>query len=179
MESLYLNKSKEPVIISIVSTKSGTGKTTLIEGLIKVFKDRNYTIGILKHDAHKFNIDKKGKDSYRFTEAGADNVVIASSEKLAMVQILKEKKKIEDIINLFSGLDIVLVEGFKSNEYPKIEVHRKGVDDNLLCKNPEFDMNSFLAIASDESLDVNIPILDINDVVCIADFIGSNFLKKI
>ena len=178
MESLYLNKNKKPVIISIVSTKSGTGKTTLIEGLIKAFKDKNYTIGILKHDAHKFNIDKKGKDSYRFTEAGADNVVIASSEKLAMVQILKEEKKIEDIINLFSGLDIVLVEGFKSNDYPKIEVHRKGVDDNLLCKNPDFNIDTFMAVASDEKLDVNIPILNLNDVFSIANFIESNFFIR-
>lgn len=178
MQNLYLGKKEKPVVISIVSTKSGTGKTTLIEALIKIFKNKNYTIGILKHDAHKFEIDKEGKDSYRFSQAGADNVIIASSEKLAMVQMLKQEKSVEEIINLFGDLDIVLVEGFKSNDYPKIEVHRKGVDDNLLCKNPNYNIDTFMAVASDENLDIDIPILDLNDIFSIADFIEKTFLRS-
>jgi len=181
MENLYLNKKEKPVIISIVATKSGMGKTTLVEALIKIFKSRNYTIGVIKHNAHKFQIDKEGKDSYRFTEAGADNVIISSSEKLAMVQLLKEEKPIEEIINLFGDLEIVLIEGFKNknNTYPKIEVHRKGIDNNLLCKNSDYITSNFIAVASDENLDVNIPILNLNDAVSIADFIENNLIKKI
>ena len=79
-------------MISIVATKSNTGKTTLIEALITIFKEKNYNIGVLKHDAHKFEIDKEGKDSYRFAKAGADKMVISSKEKLAMVETIKEEK---------------------------------------------------------------------------------------
>lgn len=184
MENLYLNKTQKPAIISVVSTKSGMGKTTLIERLIKIFKDRKYSVGVLKYNAHKFDIDKEGKDSYRFTKAGADNVIISSADRLAMIQILQEEKSIEETIELFGNLDIVLLEGFKKNKYPKIEVHRKSVDDNLLCKNPNFNMGTFIAVASDEAvetdiaiLNLNIAILNLNDVLSIADFIEYNFIK--
>lgn len=170
MVNSYLNKP----VLSIVATKSGTGKTTLIEKLIPILKNRGYKIGILKHDAHKFDIDKKGKDTYRFSEAGADNVIIASKDKLAMVKNLEEEKSIEDILKLFSEEDLIIVEGFKNNKYPKIEVHRAGVDTNLLCNNENFLIESFMAVASDEKLDVNIPVININDAEQIADFIEKN-----
>lgn len=176
MEDLYVGNKNKPVIVSIVATKSNTGKTTLIEALIKVLKERNYCVGVLKHDAHKFDIDKEGKDSYRFAKAGADNVVISSSDKLAMIQKLKEERDIEDILTLFKGVDIVLIEGYKNNNYPKIEVHRKGIDTNLLYTNPNFNTLTFIAIASDESLKVNIPVLDLNNISRIADFIENKML---
>lgn len=176
MEDLSLNKNNNPKVISVVATKSGTGKTTLIEGLIQILKNRDYKVGVLKHDAHKFDMDKKGKDSYRFAEAGADNVIVASPEKLAMIQILKEERTIEDILPLFQGVDIVIVEGFKNNNYPKIEVHRKEVDDKLLYNDKNFNTSSFVAIASNENLTVNIPVLNINDIYEVADFI-ENILK--
>lgn len=178
MENSYSNKKEKTAILSIISTKSGMGKTTLVESLIKIFKSRNYTIGTLKYDVKKFEIDKEGKDSYRFSHAGADNVIIASSKKLAMIQSLKEEKTIEEIITLFGNLDIVLIEGFKNNIYPKIEVHRKGIDNNLLCKNSHYGTSNFIAVASDENLDVNIPILNLNDSVSIADFIEDNLIKE-
>lgn len=178
MENSYSDKKQKTAIISIIATKSGMGKTTLIEALIEIFKSRNYTVGILKYDVKKFEIDKEGKDSYRFSKAGADNVIVASSEKLAMVQLLKEKKTIEEIVNLFGNLDIVIIEGFKNNIYPKIEVHRKYVDNNLLCKNPSFGISNIKAVASDEELNVNIPVLNLNDTVSVADFIESNILIK-
>lgn len=171
MENLYSNKKQKPAIISVIATKSGMGKTTLVESLIKIFKSRNYTIGILKYDVKKFEIDKEGKDSYKFSKAGADNVIIASSQKLAMIQSLKEEKTIEEIVNLFGDLDIVLIEGFKNNIYPKIEVHRKDVDKNILYNNPNYDISNIIAVASDENLQVDIPILNLNDAVSIADFI--------
>ncbi len=177
MENSYLDKKKSSIVISIVSTKSNTGKTTLIENIISILKDKGYSVGALKHDAHKFDIDKEGKDSYRFSKAGADNVVIASSEKIAMIKVIKEEPKIEDMLKLFEQ-DIVIMEGFKSNKYPKIEVHRKGVDDNLLCNNPIYDMNTFIAVASDEELDIDIDILDLNNVVGICDYIEKNIIKK-
>lgn len=165
-------------VLSIVASKSGTGKTTLIEKLIKILKERNYKVGVLKHDAHKFEIDKEGKDSYRFTKAGADNVIISSPEKLAMVEVLKEEKNIDQIIGLFHDMDIILIEGFKKNNYPKIEVHRKEVDNSLLCENREFNTSTFIAVVSDEVLKLNIPVLDLNNANSIADFIENNFIKR-
>ncbi|MEW8956981.1 molybdopterin-guanine dinucleotide biosynthesis protein B [Clostridium sp.] len=179
MADLYLNNNKKPVVISVVSTKSGMGKTTLIEGLIRIFKHKDLKVGVLKHDAHKFDIDKEGKDSYRFSKAGADNVIVASSEKLAMIQILKEEKTVEEILPLFNNMDLVIIEGFKNNNYPKIEVHRRDVDENLLYNNPSYNKETYLAIASDEDLDTSIPVLDLNNLTSIGEFIEVKFLNTL
>lgn len=179
MENLSLNKSNELKVISIVATKSGTGKTTLIEALIPILKEKNYNIGVLKHDAHKFEIDKEGKDSYRFVKAGADRMVISSKEKIAMIEKLKEEKDLEEILELFVGMDLVIIEGYKNNGYPKIEVHRKEVDQKLLCENESLDRTKFLAVATDEKLNLDIEQLDINDVNKIAEFIEDKIIFKV
>ncbi|NRT79879.1 molybdopterin-guanine dinucleotide biosynthesis protein B [Clostridium beijerinckii] len=179
MENSSLNKSSELKVISIVATKSGTGKTTLIEALIPILKEKNYNIGVLKHDAHKFEIDKEGKDSYRFVKAGADKMVISSKEKIAMIEKLKEEKDLEEILELFVGMDLVIIEGYKNNGYPKIEVHRKEVDQKLLCENESLDRTKFLAVATDEKLNLDIEQLDINDVNKIAEFIEDKVIFKV
>ncbi|NMF06216.1 molybdopterin-guanine dinucleotide biosynthesis protein B [Clostridium beijerinckii] len=179
MENSSLNKSSELKVISIVATKSGTGKTTLIEALIPILKEKNYNIGVLKHDAHKFEIDKEGKDSYRFVKAGADKMVISSKEKIAMIEKLKEEKDLEEILELFVGMDLVIIEGYKNNGYPKIEVHRKEVDQKLLCENESLDRTKFLAVATDEKLNLDIEQLDINDVNKIAEFIEDKIIFKV
>ncbi|NRT91993.1 molybdopterin-guanine dinucleotide biosynthesis protein B [Clostridium beijerinckii] len=179
MENSSLNKSSELKVISIVATKSGTGKTTLIEALIPILKEKNYNIGVLKHDVHKFEIDKEGKDSYRFVKSGADKMVISSKEKIAMIEKLKEEKDLEEILELFVGMDLVIIEGYKNNGYPKIEVHRKEVDQKLLCENESLDRTKFLAVATDEKLNLNIEQLDINDVNKIAEFIEDKVIFKV
>lgn len=175
MENLSLNKAK---IVSIVATKSNTGKTTLIEALIPIFKEKKYKVGVLKHDAHKFEIDKEGKDSYRFVQAGADKMVISSKEKIAMVERIQEEKDIEEILKLFTGVDLIIIEGYKNNNYPKIEVHRKEIDSKLLIEDEKYDKSKFLAIATDEILDVDIQQLNINDVNKIAEFIERKIIKE-
>ncbi|WP_310938354.1 formate dehydrogenase accessory sulfurtransferase FdhD [Clostridium sp. SHJSY1] len=175
MENSSLNKAK---IISIVATKSNTGKTTLIEALIPIFKKMKYKVGVLKHDAHKFEIDKEGKDSYRFAQAGADKMVISSKEKIAMVEKIQEEKDIEEILKLFVGVDLIIIEGYKNNNYPKIEVHRKEVDSKLLIEDEKYDRSKFLAIATDEILNVDIQQLHINDVNGIAEFIERKIIKE-
>lgn len=174
-----LDKKQKTLILSIVATKSNTGKTTLIEKMIKNLKLRNYSVGVLKHNAHKFEIDKEGKDSFRFSKAGADNVIVSSCEKLAMIKRIEKEVPIEDILLFFEDVDIVIIEGYKNNNssYPKIEVHRKGIDSNLLCKNIDFKCSQIVALASDEEVDVDIPILDLNNVNSICDFIENNLMK--
>ncbi|MBU3155608.1 molybdopterin-guanine dinucleotide biosynthesis protein B [Clostridium estertheticum] len=177
MVDSFSNKNKGTLVLSIVAIKSNTGKTTLIEKLIKALKLRNYSVGVLKHDAHKFDIDKEGKDSFKFSEAGADNVIVSSHEKLAMIQKVEKEVPIYEIILLFKDIDIVLIEGYKDNNFPKIEVHRKDVDSNLLCTNPKFEFSQIIALATDEDVNVNIPILNLNDVNSICNFIESKLIE--
>lgn len=165
-------------IVSIVA-KSGTGKTTLLEKLIAEFKRRGYRLGVLKHDAHRFEIDREGKDSWRLTKAGADTMIISSSEKLAMVK--KNRKGHEpsaaDIINTyFSDVDLVLTEGFKKNNFPKIEVNRKIRSEVLLCRGEEND-SALIAVASDNQLDLDVPVYNIDDYKGLCNLIEERFLK--
>jgi molybdopterin-guanine dinucleotide biosynthesis protein B len=165
------NNTNKPFVLSFVSTCSGAGKTTLIEKIIYSLKGRGYRVGALKHDAHQFEIDKKGKDSYRFTHAGAEQVIIASAEQLGLVRILKEELEIETILKMFVDVDIILIEGFRQNKFPKIEVHRKEADSQLLCNRPDYNLEAVIAVASDEEVIVPMPVLNLNDTEKITDFI--------
>lgn len=164
-------------VISIVG-KSGTGKTTILEKLIVELKRRNHRVGALKHDAHQFDIDREGKDSWRLTHAGADTMVITSPAKLAMVKQNTEMKEpsMADIVrDYFSDVDIVLTEGFKKNSFPKIEVHRTARSNALLCRGEKHDP-SLIAVASDETLDMDVTLFDINDSSGICNLIEERFL---
>ncbi|HWI41856.1 MAG TPA: molybdopterin-guanine dinucleotide biosynthesis protein B [Verrucomicrobiae bacterium] len=156
--------------------KSGTGKTTLLEKVIGILKERGYRVGVIKHDAHRFDIDHPGKDSHRLAAAGADTMLISSSEKLAMVRKHTEAPPIEEILKTYFGdMDIVLTEGFKKSGLPKIEVHRGERSRTLICRGEEDDP-SLLAVASDVPLDLDVPILDLNDPGAVADFVEKTFL---
>lgn len=151
--------------------KSGTGKTTLLEKVIVCLKERGYKVGVVKHDAHRFDIDHPGKDSYRLTAAGADTMLISSPEKLAMVKKEPAEQSIEVILSTyFSDMDIVLTEGFKKSSLPKIELHRKERSDSLLCRGDEHDA-TLIAVASDEAIALDVPLLNINNPDQVASFI--------
>jgi molybdopterin-guanine dinucleotide biosynthesis protein MobB len=160
------------------AAKSGTGKTTLLEKVIARLKERGYRVGAIKHDAHRFDIDHPGKDSHRLTSAGADTMLISSPEKLALVKRHKAPPPIAEILaNYFADVDIVLVEGFKQGSLPKIELHRRERSASLICRGAENDP-LLLAVASDEPLELDVPLLDLNDAGAVADFIEERFLKK-
>ncbi len=151
--------------------KSNTGKTTLLEKVIGELKNRGYRVGVIKHDAHCFDIDHPGKDSYRLTAAGADTMLITSSEKLALVKKPAETPSLEQLIETyFSDMDIVLTEGFKMSTLPKIELHRKERSNTLICRGEQNDPN-LIAVASDEPLDLDVPVLNLNDAIEVADFV--------
>jgi molybdopterin-guanine dinucleotide biosynthesis protein MobB len=153
-----------PPVVSIVA-KSGTGKTTLLEKLIVEMKQRGYKVGAIKHDAHRFEIDHEGKDSWRLTQAGADTMLISSSNMLAHVKKYNPKDQpslAENVTTYFSDVDIVLTEGFIKSTMPKIEVHRQEYSDRLLCRDEQYDLN-LIAVASDCSLDIDVPVFDLND----------------
>ena len=157
--------------------KSNTGKTTLLEGVIGELKRRGYTVGALKHDAHRFDIDHPGKDSHRLTAAGADTMLITSPEKCALVKKYPAAPPLDELLELyFSDVDIVLTEGFKLGPLPKIEVHRRERSTTLLCRGENHDA-TLIAVASDEPLALDVPVLDLNDVAAVTDFVEQTFLK--
>ena len=167
-----------PPVVSIVA-KSGTGKTTLLEKLIGELKRRGYRVGAVKHDAHKFDIDREGKDSWRLTQAGADTMLITSPAKVALVKQNRDGREpplLEAIAAYCGDLDIVLTEGFKKSSMPKIEVHRRERSERLLCRDEEHDPQ-LIAVASDIALQLDVPVYDINDTVGLCDFIEQRFLK--
>lgn len=156
--------------------KSGTGKTTLLEKVVTELKKRGYRLGVIKHDAHHFDIDHPGKDSHRLTQAGADTMLISSQEKLALIkQHTVEPSLTELIATYFPDVDLILAEGFKKYPLPKIEVHRSAWNPLLLCRGEQYDPN-LLAVASDEPLQLDVPVLDLNDPSQVADFVEQRII---
>lgn len=163
-------------VVSFVA-KSGTGKTTLLEKVIVHLKERGYRLGVIKHDAHRFDIDHPGKDSYRLTAAGADTMLISSPEKLAIVKKHAQSPPVEELLATYFGdVDLVLTEGFKKSSMPKIEINRQERSATLMCRGEEHDP-TLVAVASDAKLELDVPVLDLNDAEAVADFIEERFLK--
>ncbi|AFV10397.1 molybdopterin-guanine dinucleotide biosynthesis protein B [Thermacetogenium phaeum DSM 12270] len=150
---------KDKPVISIVG-KSGAGKTTLLEKVIKRLKEDGIRVAAIKHDAHRFDMDKPGKDTWRMAQAGADVVVISSSEKMAMIEKVSKEKSLDEIVAMLPGVDIVLTEGYKSGDKPKIEVYRSEVHKERLCSPDEL-----LAIVSDVVWDdLDVPQYQLDDI---------------
>lgn len=131
-------------VINVVGSQSNVGKTTLIEGLIKELKSRGLTIGTIKHDIHGFDMDQKGKDTYRHSKAGSDTVIISSKNKMAFIKNVQEEIYLDELINLIRDKDIVIVEGYKNSDLRKIEVYR-----NELCNEIITKEERLIAVASD------------------------------
>lgn len=152
---------------------SGSGKTTLLVKLIPELVNRGLKVSTIKHTHHKFDIDQPGKDSYRHREAGASEVLVASSKRWALMHELGEDDEpdMEELISHMSEADLLLVEGFKHHPYPKLEVHRPANGKPMLHP----DDRTVIAVASDVDLpDATRPILDLGNPVAVADFIVEN-----
>lgn len=161
-------------IVSIVG-KSGSGKTTLLEKVISELTRRGYTVGVIKHDAHGFEIDHEGKDSWRHKKAGASTVALSSPEKFAVIKDVTAEWAPERIIDSYlSDADIVITEGFKKSAFPKIEVVRKANSTQPVCGNDK----KLLAYASDFKVSVKLPVFKLNDYKGIALFIEKEIIKK-
>ncbi|MEK7353838.1 MAG: molybdopterin-guanine dinucleotide biosynthesis protein B, partial [Chloroflexota bacterium] len=113
--------------VSIVG-KSDVGKTTFLEKLIRELKGRGYRVAVIKHDCHGFDIDHPGKDTWRMAEAGSDVVVISSPNKMAMIKRTDHELSLDELeARIMGGVDIILTEGYKHGDKPKIEISRKAV----------------------------------------------------
>lgn len=158
-------------IISVVG-KSGVGKTTLLEKLIAELKQRGYRVATVKHDVHGFEIDQPGKDSWRLAQAGSDSVVIASPRRLALIKRLDKEMSLSEISAFLTDVDIILAEGYKRGNAPKIEVSRREKGRELLCTPDEL-----VAIVSDRPFDLDVPQFDLNDTTGIVDWLEGRFLS--
>lgn len=165
-------------LVSFVGT-SGCGKTTLIEKVISVLTAKGYNVSTIKHDAHDFQMDKEGKDTWRHKKAGARAVLISNRSKYAMICDAGEKEKgIEELAQLLPDYtDIIIAEGFKKELQRKIEVFRSGFSTQLQCA----DDSNLLAVATDMPDNPQVEgrtTLDLNNPEEVADFIIKNILKQ-
>lgn len=144
---------------------SGTGKTTLIEKLVFSLKAQGYRIAVIKHDAHRFEIDKKGKDSWRFAKAGADMTLISSAEKTAIIE--QRERSFEQNLGMIHDVDLVLVEGYKQEHIPKIGISRAATG-----KGFPHPLEAYIAVVTDDdSLQADIPVFGLEDIAAITEFL--------
>ncbi len=157
---------------------SGTGKTTLLKKVIPILKAKGIRIGMIKHAHHDFDIDKPGKDSYELRKAGAEQMLVASSKRWALMVETpdQDEAQLDNLLKQLDStkLDLILIEGFKHVDYPKIECHRPSQGQKLMC----LEDKSVIALAIDEpqseklqKMDVTIPQLDLNKPEQIVNFI--------
>lgn len=162
-------------IVSIVG-KSDVGKTTLLEKIVPILVARGYRIATVKHDAHSFEIDHEGKDSWRHKHSGAAMSVISSPERIAVVADADHDHTLEELREKFvRDVDLVLSEGYKREMQPKIEVFRSGRSTHMLCDKDD----NLVAIAGDPPQPPEgIPVFDLNDPGPLCDFLEARFLRK-
>ncbi|NDO81668.1 molybdopterin-guanine dinucleotide biosynthesis protein B [Citrobacter sp. NCU1] len=155
-----------------IAAWSGTGKTTLLKKLIPELCARGIRPGLIKHTHHNMDVDKPGKDSYELRKAGAAQTLVASQQRWALMTETPEEQEL-DLAFLASRmdaskLDLLLVEGFKHEDIAKIVLFREGTGHH----HEELVTDAHvIAVASDVPLTVNVPLLDINDVQQLADFV--------
>jgi molybdopterin-guanine dinucleotide biosynthesis protein B len=160
-----------PAIVSIVGN-SNSGKTILIEKLVAELKSRNYRIATVKHTPQEATLDAPGKDSWRHLQAGSDATAVGSHDGIMLVKPVTSAVILDEIVQLFGeDYDIIIVEGFKQSDLPKIEVHRP--ETGPLIK----DLKNLVAIASSEPQETGIKQFSLEDTRSIADFVEENFIK--
>lgn len=164
-----------PLPIFGFSAFSGTGKTRLLTQLLRILQRQGLRIGAVKHAHHQFEVDHRRSDSYQLRKAGAEQMLVASRHRIALVTELEEAHGEPDLAELLKALDpatldLVLVEGFKRERFPKIELHRPSLGKRLLYP----DDPDIIAIATDGPLATepcHIPVLDLNRPDGIAGFL--------
>ena len=163
--------SVNPLMIGFAAY-SGTGKTSLLEQLIRIFCEKHIRIAVIKHSHHDFEIDQPGKDSYRLHHAGSGQTLLISKYRSALIrerQPIAEVSLDQALARLdLNATDLVMVEGFRHEDsLPRIELHRPALGKPLLYPRQK----KIIAVASDVEIDCDIPLLDLNNAMQIADFI--------
>lgn len=155
-------------LFGVVGWKNA-GKTGLMERLVAEITARGISVSTVKHAHHSFDVDHPGKDSHRHRVAGANEVLLASRQRVALMQELRgaDEPRLDDLLARLSPVDLVLVEGYKRDAHPKIEAHRAETGNPLIAP----DDPTVRAVASDVPLTLDRPVFDLNDTAGIADFV--------
>jgi cyclic pyranopterin phosphate synthase len=147
---------------------SGTGKTTVIEKVVRALTEKGLRVAVIKHDGHHFEIDREGKDSWRFTQAGADITILSSQEKTAYME--QRPLSLQALLAMVHGVDLILVEGYKNEGLPQIGIARKATGKGFTAP-----LDRFMAVITDlEDVDVNVPRFDLDDTQGVTEFIMKN-----
>ena len=146
---------------------SGAGKTTLLTRVIPRLRARGLSVSTIKHAHHAFDVDQPGKDSHTHREAGATEVLVSSANRWALMHELREHREwtLDALLEKLTPVDLVLVEGFKTQAHPKLEVYRAAVGKPLL--HPEDE--NIVAIASDGAVTASVPVVSLDDTQAVAD----------
>ena len=163
-----------PLVVCVAGS-SGAGKTTLIERLLRELSGRNYRVTVVKHCPHGFDMDVEGKDSWRFTQAGASGVFLTSPGRVGLIENMEQVPGLRSIAeHYFPSFDIVFGEGFsEEKEVAKIVVLRKGISDYV--QSPQDDV---LALVSDFEIKADKPVFKLDDISGIADFIEQLLVQE-
>ena len=160
-----------PSIVSIIGN-SKSGKTTLIEKLVRELKSRGYRVATVKHAPQGMKFDEPDKDSWRHLQAGSEATVITSQDKMVLIKPVTRDAVLDEIAGIFDeDYDIILTEGFKQDNAPKIEVHRR--EAGPLLSNIE----KLIAIATDEPLETKARQFDLDDIKGLADLLEEGFIR--
>ncbi len=147
---------------------SGTGKTTVIEKIVRALKSKGLRVAVIKHDGHRFEIDHEGKDSWRFAHAGADITIISSQEKTAYVE--QRSLSLRQLIDMVHDVDLILVEGYKNETLPQIGIARRATGKGFTA-----DLSRFIALITDmEEVETALPRFTFEDIQGVTEFIMKN-----
>lgn len=165
-----------PPIICIVGKKK-SGKTTFIEKLLPELKALGISVGTVKHDAHSFEIDHEGKDSWRHRRAGANTVVVSSPTQVAIIKTVDSELWLPQLAEeFFDDRHLIIAEGYFRSDQPKIEIHRSDVHTHPLCDRQNEEEKKLLAMVSDVSVDTDQPTYGLDDAKQVAAFIARSYL---
>jgi len=160
-------------IVSIVG-KSDSGKTYLIEQLVSGLTSRGYRIATIKHDVHGFEMDREGKDSWRHKQAGASTVIVSSPTKIAMIKEVEQEASLEWIRDSWiRDADLILTEGYKRAEYPKVEVSLFTDSDQLICT----ERSRLVAVVADHGVSLDVPVSGKEEIPRFVDWVEERFLQ--
>jgi len=165
-----------PPIVCIVGKKQ-SGKTTFIEKLLPELRKLGISVGTVKHDAHSFEMDREGKDSWRHRKAGADTVAVSSPDRVAVIKRVERELSLSELAEeFFSDRRLVVAEGYFRSEHPKVEIFRAEAHDQPLCDRGNEDERNLLAMVTNAAVDTGRPVFAPDDAAEVAAFLARRLL---
>ena len=171
----FVPQTEQTIPYVSFSAKSGTGKTTYLEKLVACLKEKGLRIALIKHDAHGFEIDQPGKDSYRLRKAGVDTMILSGPEQTVQIQThATGEPSLKQLLSEIHDVDLILIEGYKFGSQPKIQLLRKDYNET-----PVGNLENTIAYVSDfpyEPVLKNLPVFDLNEPSEMAEYLISRFI---